>query len=285
MMRRALLIVALVIPVVAIAQGTDGLRKGWSEAVEPFNVIGPIYYVGAGGISSHVIDTGDGLILIDAGTKLMPRQIVANLETLGYEADDVKVILSSHAHWDHVEGLAEMKRLTGGQVVALGEDAAAIASGVDNSALGGDGWEAVAVDREIVDGDTVDLGNITMTARHTPGHTKGCTTWTTAIEDGGTTYEVVFIGGTSVNFGVPLRDNARHPGIAEDYQRTFEMLAGLECDVFLAQHPFMHQLDEKRAAQLAGAERNPFIDPEGYKAFVRSEREKFEARLAREDAE
>lgn len=284
-MRWTALMAMALLPITALAQGSEGLRKGWSEAVEPFNVIGPIYYVGAGGISSHVIDTGEGLILLDAGTKLMPQQIAENIVTLGYQPDDVKYILSSHAHWDHVEGLAEVKRLTGGQVVALGEDAAAIASGVDNSALGGEGWEAVEVDTKIEDGDTVALGNITMTAHHTPGHTKGCTTWTTTITEAGTEYAVVFIGGTSVNMGVRLKDNERHPGIAEDYKKTFAVLEGLACDVFLAQHPFMHKLDEKRAAQLAGAEKNPFIDPAGYREFVAAERNKFEDRLKREGLE
>ena len=245
---------------------THAVREAWSEPVEPFRVAGNIYYVGTSGVSSHVITTEDGLILIDAGTHPMPALIKKNVEQLGHQVTDIKLILSSHAHWDHVEGLAEMKRLSGGRIVALGEDATAIASGVDNSALGGAGWEPVEVDRRIEDGDTVSLGNMTLTAHHTPGHTKGCTTWTTRVEEDGKMHDVVFIGGT--NLGVDLHDNERHPGIAQDYARTFRFLKSIHPDILLAQHPGIYRMEEKRDAQIRNPRPNPFINPDEYPAFV-----------------
>ena len=261
---------------------TDSIRKSWSKPLEPFHVIGNIHYVGATGISSHIITTSEGLILVDTGTTLMGPQILENLGKLGHKPTDIRYIISSHAHWDHVEGHAEMKRLTGAEIVALGEDAASIASGVDTSALGGDGWTPVTVDRVIGDGETLALGDTTLTAHLTAGHTKGCTTWTTTVEEDGATYNVVFIGGTSINAGVKLLNNERHSTIAEDYARTFAKLKSLKVDVFLAQHPSMYGMEAKRQTRIAGTRKNPFINPKEYVGFVAEEEAKFRRQLQRE---
>jgi metallo-beta-lactamase class B len=261
---------------------TDALRQRWSQPVDPFHIIGNIHYVGTNEISSHIIVTDEGLILLDTGTTLMTSMIQANVEKLGHAMTDIKYIISSHAHWDHVEGHAAMKKITGAQIVASGEDAASIASGVDTSALAGDGWTPVAVDRTVEDGERLILGTTTLTAHHTPGHTKGCTTWTTTVTEGGQSYDVVFIGGTSVNGGVKLRNNTRHPTIAEDYASTFAFLKTLKPDVFLAQHPSMYGMKEKRMTLVNGAEKNPFINPDEYTAFVANEEAKYLERLANE---
>jgi metallo-beta-lactamase class B len=246
----------------------DSLRDAGSRPVEPSRIIGNIYYVGAEGISAHIIVTKAGLILLDTGSLQMLPGLRANIEKLGHKLSDVKIILSSHAHWDHVEGHAAMQDLTGARVMAVGEDAKAIASGIDNSALGSSGWKPVKVDRVLKDGDTVELGGVTMTAHLTPGHTKGCTTWTMTVDENGKPYDVVFIGGISINEGVRLIGNTRHPGIAEDYARTFNTLKALKADVFLAQHPSIYGLAEKMQKLKAGATPNPFIDPEGYQRVV-----------------
>ncbi len=266
------------------ASMVDSIREHWSQPVEPYQVIDTIYYVGASGISSHIIKTSEGLILLDAGTTLMVPQIQRNIEKLGFNIHDVKLILSSHAHWDHVEGLAEMKKRTGASVAALGKDAEAIADGIDNSALGGDGWDPVAVDRIFQDGDTISLGDVSLKAYLTPGHTKGCTTWTMKVEDDGKTYGVVFIGGTTINMGVNLIGNTRHPGILEDYATTFRVLKSLKADVFLSQHPTMHNMDEKRQKLNSGSGANPFIDPEGYRQFIQREEEKYLKQVKREES-
>ena len=255
------------------------LRGAGSQPAEPFRVIGNIYYVGAVSISSHIVVTNDGLILLDTGTTQMGPGIRANIEKLGFRWRDIRLILSSHAHWDHVEGHAEMKEMTGAQVIALGDDAAAIATGIDNSAIGADGWTPTKVDRVLHDGDTVTLGEVTMHAHLTAGHTKGCTTWTTTVREGRKRHFVVFVGGTSINQGVKLLGNERHPGIAADYARTFRVLKELRADVFLAQHPDMYGMSDKYSRLQARPETNPFVDPDGYQRFVREEERKYAAQL------
>ncbi|MEE2840270.1 MAG: subclass B3 metallo-beta-lactamase [Acidobacteriota bacterium] len=253
------------------AQDQNPLRGRSSEPIEPYQVIGNIYYVGAVNISSHIIVTPEGLILLDTGTAEMLPGIRTNIEKLDYTLKDVKIILSSHAHWDHVEGHAAMKELTGAQVMAVGEDAAAIGSGIDSSAAGAQGWNPVRVDRVLEDLDTISLGGVTMQAHLTPGHTKGTTTWTTTVEESGKSYRVVFVGGTGINRGVNLLNNTRYPGIIEDYAQTFRVLKELKGEVFLAQHPSMYGMDDKLERLKTGAAKNPFIDPGGYRYFVEKE--------------
>ncbi|RPH63417.1 MAG: subclass B3 metallo-beta-lactamase [Acidobacteria bacterium] len=255
-----------------------------SQAVDAYQVIGNIYYVGATDISSHVISTPAGLILLDTGSAQMLPVIRANVEKLGFRVQDIKIILSSHAHWDHVEGHAAMQALTGAEVMAVGEDATAIASGVDNSALGAQGWKPVKVNRILKDGESVTLGGVTMQALLTPGHTKGCTTWTTTVQDGGRSYRVVFVGGISINEGVKLVGNTRHPGIIEDYARTFRVLKDLNADVFLAQHPNIYGMAEKVQRLKAGGSSNPFIDLQGYQRAVSEAEGRYLKQLAAERA-
>jgi len=259
-----------------------------TQIFEAYRVIANIYYVGATDVSSHAIATRAGLILLDTGTTQMLPMIRANVEKLGFRMQDIKIILSSHAHWDHVEGHAAMQALTGAQVMAVGEDAAAIASGVDSSAIAARGWKPVKVDRVLKDGETVTLGNVTMRAHLTPGHTKGCTTWTMTVQDGGKSYLVVFIGGISINDGVKLVGNTRHPSIIEDYARTFRVLKELKADVFLAQHPAIYGMAEKvqrlKANPSSNPSSNPFIDPQGYQRAVSDAESRYVKQLAEERA-
>ena len=267
-----------------LAQAPNPLRGEASQPVEPYKVIGNIYYVGAVNISSHIIVTPEGLILLDTGTQEMLPGIRTNLAKLGYTLQDVKIILSSHAHWDHVEGHAAIKELSGATVMVVGEDAAAISSGIDNSAVGAQGWNPTEVGRVLEDGDKVTLGGVTMQAHWTPGHTKGCTAWTTTVEEDGKSYSVVFVGGTGINRGVKLLNNKRHPSIVEDYARTFRVLKDLPADVFLAQHPSMYGMAEKLKQLKAGASANPFIDPEEYQRFLVEEEGKYLKQLEEERA-
>ena len=207
------------------------------EAAEPFRVIGNIYHVG-GQYGSYLITTPEGHILHDTGTADMHALIVSNVEKLGFDVRDIRIIISSHAHWDHVEGHAAMKRVTGAQVVALGGDAVALQSGQDNSAIGARDFEPVTVDRVIEDGDTVTLGGTTLRALWTGGHTQGATMWMTTAQEGGDTYSVAFRGGEIPNQGAPLFDNPRHPTVVADTQRTLRRLKELEPpDLFLHNHP------------------------------------------------
>jgi metallo-beta-lactamase class B len=266
------------------AQTADPLRGPGSQPIDAYRVVGPIYYVGAAGISSHIIVTPEGLVLLDTGSEQMLPGLRANIEKLGHRLTDVRIILSSHAHWDHVEGHAAMKELTGARVMAVGEDARAISTGTDTSALAGPGWKPVKVDRVLADGDTVTLGGITLRAHLTPGHTKGCTTWTTTVQEDGRRYDVVFVGGVSINPGVTLVGNTRYPGIAEDYARTFRTLKGLKPDVFLAQHPEIYGMAGKLSRLKAGGSGNPFVDPQGYRRTVRVAEAGYLEQLGREKA-
>ena len=209
-----------------------------SEAAEPFRVIGNIYFVGAKSLSSYLITTPEGHILHDTGTNEMHDVIVSNVEALGFDVRDIKFMLHSHAHFDHMQGHAAMQRATGAQIVALGGDAVAIESGEDNSALGDEGWEPVEVARVVEDGYTLTLGGMTLRAVWTGGHTQGATMWMTTVEEEGQTYTVAFRGGEIPNPGVPLVDNPRHPTVVEDTQRTLRMLKELDPpDLFLHNHP------------------------------------------------
>ncbi len=216
-------------------------RERWhttdAEPAEPFRVLGNIYFVGAKGLASYLITTPEGHILHDTGTVEMHDVIVSNVETLGFDVKDIKFMLHSHAHVDHMQGHAAMQRATGAQIVALGGDAVAIEAGADNSALGDEGWEPVEVARVVEDGDTLAIGGMTLRAVWTGGHTQGATMWMTTVEEGGQTYNVAFRGGEIPNAGVPLIDNPRHPTVVEDTQRTLRVLKELDPpDLFLHNH-------------------------------------------------
>ena len=160
----------------------------YSQPEEPFRLIGNIYYVGAKNIASYLITTPQGHILVDTGTTEMTPVITASVQALGFKLRDIKIMLSSHAHFDHVGGHAAMKKATGAQVMAMRLDAEALEAGMDKSPLGDEGWPPVKVDRVLADGDTVTLGGATLRAVWAPGHTPGCTVWTTPVQEAGKTY-------------------------------------------------------------------------------------------------
>lgn len=247
-MRTPLTVVALLVAVSAIVhgQGPRLFSREWyaqfsgpySQPAEPFRIVGNIYYVGASNIASYLIATPQGHILIDSGTVEMHDGIVTGVERLGYKVSEVRILLASHAHFDHIAGQALMQRTTGAQVMAMTGDAEALESGHDTSALGAIGWEPVAVARRLKDGDTVTLGGTTLRAIRAPGHTQGATIWMTSVEDAGRRYNVAFLTTTTPNPGVPLRDNPRHANVIEDTRRTFQKLKGeREPDIVLVGHP------------------------------------------------
>jgi metallo-beta-lactamase class B len=272
-MRRALAVALLVVsassrPELVARTPPAQSDPGWRQPFEPIRIAGNVYYVGTRGLSSFLIVTPSGGIIIDSGEAESVPFIRANIERLGFRLSDVKILLTGHAHFDHVGGHADLKRLTGAQVMVMDADRQALESGVDRSALGGPGWKPVAIDRVLKDGDTVTLGGYTLTAHLTPGHTQGCTTWTMETTQDGRKYQVAFTGSVTINDGVHLINNTRVPAIAEHYARAFRVLHGLKVDVFVAQHGAVFQLEDKarRAALDPGV--NPFVDPDGYQRFV-----------------
>ena len=254
-----------------------------SEPVEPFRIIGNIYYVGARNIASYLITTPQGHIMIDTGTKEMHPVIRANVEKLGFKLQDVKILLSGHAHFDHVQGHAAMKKATGARVMAIGEDAAALAAGTDKSPLGDEGWERVAVDRVLKDGDTVTLGGTTLRAVWTPGHTPGCTTWTTTVQDRGKPYSIVFQACGGPNAGVKLIGNMKFPTLVEDTLRSFRVQKTLKADIYLPMHPesfFAGKVERIKAGETP----HPLLNPEGYTKLIADTEANFQKRIAEEQA-
>ena len=249
-----------------------------SETVDPFRVIGNIYYVG-GQYGSYLITTPEGHILHDTGSADMHALIVSNVEKLGFNVRDIRIMISSHAHWDHVEGHAAMKRVTGAQVVALGGDAVAIESGKDNSALGARGWEPARVDRVVQTAIQSRWG----TPRYAPsgrgGHTQGATMWMTTVREGDNTYSVAFRGGEIPNDGVQLFNNPRHPSVVADTQRTLRRLKELEPpDLFLHNH-VQNTPQELNPALPVNANCRSCLDADGWTNLVATVEARFESML------
>ncbi len=264
------------------AQRDSGERAAWNEPVKPFRIIGHVYYVGVAGVTSFLITTPQGHILLDGGFPETAPRIEKNIAALGFRIQDVKVLLNSHAHYDHCGGLAELKRLSGAQMVASRSDAEVLESGGRVSFEGwkNSGFPPVKVDRVIADGETVQLGDVTLTAVLTPGHTKGCTTWTMPVTDSGKTHHVVFYCSTTVP-GYQLVNNLKYPQIVSDYQGSFAKLRQLPCDVFLAPHGSFFHLDEKRARMAKGGA-NPFIDPAEFREFLAQSEQDFDRELKKQ---
>lgn len=268
----------LIFGVAVHAQSNASARAEWNRPVEPFRIIGDIYYVGVSEVASYLITTPQGHILLDGGFAETPPIIEKNITELGFRVHDVKYLLNSHAHYDHCGGLAELKRISGARMVASRADAEVLESGRQrNYSIPDSLFPAVKVDRLIDDGEKVQLGGVTLTAILTPGHTKGCTTWTMPVEDAGKTYHVVFYCSTSVP-GYPLVGNTRYPQIVSDYERSFARLRQLPCDVFLGPHGSFFHLMEK-CAQLAKGGPNPFVDPSELRKYVDQSEAEFQREL------
>jgi metallo-beta-lactamase class B len=261
----------------------------WKAPTPPRKLIGNIHYVGAIGVSSYLITTPEGHILIDTGFEDTVPIIQKGVEQLGFRLSDIKVLLSSHAHVDHVGGHARMKRLTGARVDASAADARVLKSGGadDFIPLPKDLilYEPVETDRVINEGDTVSLGGITLTAHLTPGHTRGATTWTMDVREHDRVFHVVFFSGTTINEGTKLLNNSAYPSIVEDYTATFAKLKMLPCDIFFAPHGGQFAMAEKFARLDRGDLPNPLIDPEGWRVSVERSEKAFLTELKKETAQ
>lgn len=262
------------------AQSND---NDWSVPFTPHRMIGNIYYVGSRGLAAYLITTPAGHILINSNLATSVAMIRESIETLGFKFSDVKILLISHAHFDHDAGSAEILRSTGAKYMVMAGDKDVVESGGKSDFQYGDDPEllypAAKVDRVLHDGDEVKLGGAVLVAHLTAGHTKGCTTWTMKAGDAGKTYDVVIVGSPNVNPGYKLVNNSRYPSIAADYAHTFAVLKALPCDVFLGAHGSYFDLETKFARLKPGAA-NPYIDPAGYKAYVAERERAFQKKLA-----
>jgi len=289
MLHRLSLICTLLIGAAGAARAqTKEQLAEWNQPVAPFRIIGNVYYVGASDVTSFLIVTPAGDIVLDGGLAQTAPQIAANIQTLGFKLGNVKILLNSHAHFDHAGGLAELKKRTGARLVAMEGDAALLEHGGRGDFFFGDAdpFPPVTPDRAVQEGDKVSLGGTTLTAHLTPGHTRGCTTWTMTTREADKDYNVVFVCSATVLDGYELIDRAdrpaSYPGIAADYEKAFRVWKGLPCDVFLASHGQFFNLAEKREALNKGARENPFIDPKGYEEYISRNEADFQAELDRQ---
>ena len=266
-----------------VAQATPD----WTEPFPPFRVAGNLYYVGSKGLANYLITTPRGHILINSDLEANVPLIRASVEKLGFKFSDVKILLISHAHWDHDAGSAMIKQITGATYMVMDADVPVVESGGKTDFQYGNTptslYRPTRVDRVLHDGDEVKLGDAVLVAHLTPGHTKGCTTWTMKVSDAGKTYNVVIIGSPNVNPGYKLVNNESYPQIAEDYERMFRVLKSLPCDLFLGAHGNYFDLEAKYARMKAGVP-SPLIDPEGYKKYIAQKEQDFRTELAKQRA-
>ena len=262
------------------------LFDGWRSPVPPQHLVANIYYVGAIGVSSYLITTPEGHILLDTGFDDTVPIIQRSVEQLGFRLADIKIILSSHAHIDHVGGHAGMKKLTGAQIYASAADARTLESGGADDYIQ---WPKetilytpVKADRIVTDGERVTLGGVTLTAHLTPGHTRGATTWTMDVPDDGVMHHVVFFSSASINPGTRLLNNPLFPDFVPEFEATLAKLHALPCDIFFAPHGGQFAMAEKFARLAKGGRENPFVDPAGWQKLVTEAENAFRAQLAAE---
>jgi len=256
----------------------------WTTPFPPHRVVGNVYYVGSKGLASYLITTPQGNILINSSLESSVPLIRESMEKLGFHFSDTKILLISHAHWDHCAGSALVKEQTGAKYYVMDGDVDVVESGGKTDfQYGGDAdnhYKPVKIDRVLHDGDEVRLGGTVLVAHLTPGHTKGTTTWTMQVDDGGKTRSVVIVGSPNVNPGYKLVNNTLYPRIAQDYEHMFAVLKALPCDVFLGAHGDYYGLEAKYPR--LGHGENPFIDPEGYKSYIAERERAFHAELEKQ---
>ncbi|HVU87164.1 MAG TPA: subclass B3 metallo-beta-lactamase [Pirellulales bacterium] len=271
-----MLLTTLVLAVAITGQGPSD----WYEPFPAHKVVGNVYYVGSKDLATYLITTPEGHILINSGFERTVPLIQKSVESLGFKMTDVKILLASHAHSDHVAGHALLQKATGAKVYVMRGDHEVIASGgVGQYLYVTSRWQPCKVDRVLEDGDQVKLGGATLVAHRTPGHTRGCTTWAWQVEDGGKKHDVVVVGSPNVNPGFKLVGNESYPEIAADFARTFEVLKALPCDVFLGAHGSYYGMIE-RYDLLQKGQADAFVNPQGYKEFVAKKEQAFRNTLA-----
>lgn len=281
MLSRLLILLLTLTGTVAAAQN----NPEWTQPFPPYRIAGNIYYVGSKDLASYLITTPQGDILINSNLTSSVPQIRKSVEQLGFHFSDIKILLISHAHYDHCAGSTLIKQLTHAKYMVMDADVPVVESGgrsdFQYGHSAGSLFPPTRVDRVLHDGDEVRLGDVVLVAHLTPGHTKGCTTWTMKVKDGSKTYNVVIVGSPNVNPGYKLVNNAQYPQIAQDYEKTFRVLNGLPCDIFLGAHGGYYDMVEKYA-QIKEGVANPFVDPAGYKVYVADREAAFEEELKKQ---
>jgi metallo-beta-lactamase class B len=266
MKRRSLLLLALAMSAPAQQPPAPG-NADWHKPFPPFRIVGNLYWVGTWDLSSYLIVTPQGNILINTGLADSVPMILANVEALGFKFSDIKLITATHGHYDHAAGLAEIRRLTGAKMLMEEDDVSLVESGGKTDFRFGEDpaaqFEPVHVDQSLRDGDRIALGGTEITVHRHPGHTKGASSFTLNIRAGGRDYRVLIANLASINPGVKLSGMPGYPNIAQDYARTFHAQKEMQADIFLASHASQFKLHEKYKP---GDPYNPqrFVDPRGF---------------------
>jgi metallo-beta-lactamase class B len=287
-MRHCILSISRLLVLALSAAGTAFAQANppdWTEPFPPFHIAGNLYYVGSKGLANYLVTTPQGNILINSDLEANVPMIKASIEKLGFKFKDTKILLISHAHWDHDAGSAMIKDMTGATYMVMDADVPVVESGGKTDFQYGTNpafsYRPTKVDRILHDGDEVRLGGSVLVAHLTPGHSKGCTTWTMKVTEGGKTYNVVIIGSPNVNPGYKLVDNTAYPQIAEDYERMWHVLKSLPCDIFLGAHGGYFGLEEKYRLMKEGGV-SPFVDPEGCNKFITQKEQDFRTELSKQ---
>jgi metallo-beta-lactamase class B len=261
----------------------------WDVPTEPVHIVGPLNFVGTAGLSSWLFATPDGHILLNTGTPNSGPLIAESIRKLGFKPEDIRIIINGHGHSDHAGAFAYFKRLSSAQLAIMEEDVPMIEDGGKSDFHYGEDWQImgqapVTVDRVLRDGDIVRLGGVLLQAHHTPGHTRGATTWTTTLVENGKAYFVAFPDGGGFNPGYRVANrNPSYPGIEDDYRRTLHALEMLKPDIWAGHHTEYFDLEGKRKkAATEGVE--AWVDPEGYRRFIAGKRRAFEDEMDAETA-
>src|SRR4249920_2073369 len=270
-----------------LPQNAAAQNEEWTRPFPPFRIIGNVYWVGSYDLSTYLIVTPQGNILINTGVGDTAQKIKAGVEQLGFKLADTKIITATHGHYDHVAGIAELKKMTGARVMIEEADKDLLESGGKTDFRFGDTpsarFDPVKVDQTFKDGEKISLGGTELTAHHHPGHTKGATSFTLNVQEGGKTYRVIIANMPSINPGVTVTGMPKYPEIGKDYGRTFLALKDMKIDVFLASHASQFRLHEKYKP---GDAYNPerFVDPTGYLSSVQRLEKAYLEQLEKERA-
>ena len=258
-------------------------REAWTRPFPAHRVVGNLYAVGTYDLGVFLITSQDGHILINTGLEDSTALIRASIESLGFRLEDVKILLTMQAHWDHTAALAEIKQVTGAEMWATADDARVLEDGGFSDAhFGGRvSFEPVSVDKVITDGEVIEIGDISLTVYEHPGHTEGSSSYSREVRENGRDYKVVIANMGFINPGKQLVVDPTYPGVADDFAQTYRRQKAMDVDVWVAAHGSQYGLHDKYAP---GQEYDPdtFVDPDGFLAAVERLERIYRAQLAEE---